>query len=284
MATDRFGVKQLYSSLDNGRKWDSVSWNNKKTRTVTPNKYDPYDSELGVCSGNIKINGKGTATIAPKTSTLTRGQRTYISGPWRNTEMTVYVKVRGQCPSFQMRSRSNHDGCQGQPYGFPVQVDGQSVSCGFGNYLVKWSDNNDNKVMCEVEPFHSIYKRALNKHDSVQPPLNIWTGYKQVTGDYGTDKVKVEGYILRDVANQEGWFKDVEYLFDGTNANIDMTGKEGLIEYCRNSGDKVSGDVNKNTVWRNSGKWCWLRFEGLDRGIWDIDLKYFSVREIEPLS
>ena len=31
MATDRFGVKQLYSSLDNGRKWDSVSWNNKKT-------------------------------------------------------------------------------------------------------------------------------------------------------------------------------------------------------------------------------------------------------------
>jgi hypothetical protein len=281
MAPDKCDIKELYPSLEGGKKWYSTVWGNNLTRIITPNKFDPYDDKLGVCSGNLRINGDGTATVAPKTDKLTRGQRTYISGPWRNTEMTVYVRVRGHCPSFQMRSRSNHDGCQGLPYGFPVHIEGQSVSCGFGGYLVKWSDNNDNKVMCEVELFHSIYKRALNKHDSLQPPLNIWTGYKQVTCDYGSDKVKLEGYILHNVENQN-WVKDVEYLFDDKNADIEMTGKESLIEYCRNRGDKVSGDVNRNTVWRHSGKWCWLRFEGLDRGIWDTDLKYFSVREIKP--
>jgi hypothetical protein len=55
MATDRCGIKELYPSLQGGKEWYCTSWNNKLTRTITPNKFDPYDNKLGICSGNIRI-------------------------------------------------------------------------------------------------------------------------------------------------------------------------------------------------------------------------------------
>jgi hypothetical protein len=285
MATDKFGIKKLYPSKIGGRKWYNDSWYNGKVRVIGQNLFDPYDSRVGAKAGDIRVNGDGTATAAPSDLPFRRGQRTYVIGPWRNTEMTVYLRNRGSMPSIQMRSRSNHDGPAGLPYGFSVSIDGHDTSCGFGNYLVKWSDQNDNKVMCEVEIFHPLYKRALDKHDSLLPPVNEWTGYKQITRDNGTSKVRVEGWILRDAdnASQSAWFKDTQFTFDrAAPLGVDVTGLEASVEYCKDKGDRTATNPDKYIVWRNSGKWCYVRFEGLDLGVSDIDLKFFSVREIVP--
>jgi len=275
MTLDKFGIVELYPTT--GSEWYSTAWYNGHARTVIPDRFDPYDSKLGVTSSNLRIHGNGEATASPRI--VSQGHRVYVKGKWHNTETTIFAKVRGTCPSLQIRSRSNHHGPQKLPYGVATGVpNGSSTisSCGFGNYLVKWSQHGDNMVSVELEGIHNLYRRKLNRHSSIQPPKNQWTGYKQVTRDYGNN-IKVEGWILRNVFNQSTWFKDIEFVFDGYNATIDITGKSKILAYCADKGDKISGNLNCNQIWHGYGLWSWVRLEG---DIKDVDLKYYSVREI----
>jgi hypothetical protein len=284
MANDKFGVKKICVSKDRGRSWYSDAWS-KPTRVIGQNEFDPYDSRFGMTSSELTVNGDGTATVAKDVAPGDyTGGRVFVSGPWKNTEMTVYVRLRGDCPQIHLRSRSNHHGCQGLPYGHPVVAGPDDTSPGWGNYLVKWENNtpNPDKVMVEVEVFHPVYKRALDRHDIDPIPQDTWLGFKQITRNIvNSRKVRVEGYINRDVSSQSNWVKDTSYTFTGENVDVDPTGHEAAVEYCLDKGDRVSGDLDRYTVWRDFGKWCWLRFEGLSNpGISNIDLKFFSIREI----
>ena len=288
MPTDVFGVEMLYPTKAGGNTWFSTAWSSNGSRDVDQNEYDPFDSRLGSTSAVLRINGDGTARSCPSDLPDETGQRTWVVGDnggysgWKNTEMTVYIKIVGACPQIHLRSRSNHFGVNNEPYGNISCALGEA-NCGFGAYLVKWENNTaaTDYVMTEVEPMHPFYKRALDKHAITDIPDNTWIGYKQVTYDL-CNMVKVEGYILRDVSNQN-WVKDTEYIFRGEDVP-DVAGHpsdQPCISACLGLGDNVAANLTKNTVWQNPGKWCWIRLEALVAGeISNVDLKYFSVREI----
>jgi hypothetical protein len=285
MAVDKYGIKKICASKDGGRSWYSDAWSKGPVRVVGQNEFDPVDPKLGMTAAELTINGDGTATVAKDVAPGDySGGRVFVSGPWKNTEMTAYIRLRGNCPQIHLRSRSNHHGVQSLPYGHPVVITPHDTSPGWGNYLVKWENNSSppDYVMIEVEPFHPVYKRELDKHTITDIPSNTWLGFKQITRNIvNSRKVRVEGYINRDISSQSNWVKDTAFTFTGDNVDVVTTGFEDVIEYCLDKGDRVSGDVGRYTVWRHFGKWCWLRFEGLaNPGISNIDIKYFSIREI----
>lgn len=282
---DVFGILMFYPTKPGGRQWLSTLWNNGHPRTLSTNTFDPDDSSLGFHLGSpsptrtFVINGDGTATM-PETMGDADSRRIFINGPsWLNTEMTVYSRWRTAIwKSFQLRSRSNHHGTQDLPFGHDAAND---ISCGFGNYLVKWSEAGDNTVSTEVEVIHDLYKRHLAENSYVVPSINVWTGHKQITRTVG-NTVVVQGFMNYDIANQSSWIKQTEFVFDGTNITIDTTGHELNVSTCLDTGDPLYvtpaavADLNGNTLWKNSGKWSWIRINGGD----DIDLKFWSVREI----
>ncbi len=279
MTLDKFGILKLYPTRSNppGNEWYSTAWNNGHKRTVGLNQFDTYDRRFGVTGTGsyLGITGSGTAVASPNTTT--QSFRMWVDGPWRNTEMTAYVNVKYSNGSIQLRSRSNHHGVQGLPYGYYQLAPGRQISCGFGCYNVKWGQDGSNEVSCEVEVIHDVYRRKLGLYTFQKPPNGMWVGYKQITRNKGPGHVLVEGYANR---GSHGWVKETQFEYDGTNVHVDYSLKQENVAYCVNRPDYVAQNVDKYTVWQNNGKWCWLRLEGLVNTVY---VKNFSVREIAPI-
>jgi hypothetical protein len=270
MAVDKFGVKQFYPTVSGGLEW-FADWD--KARIVRGDEMDPNDQRLSYIYRNLYI-GDGEAKIKEYGGS----HRIFVKGPWTNTEMTVYVKIIGKANSVQLRSRSNHHGPQDLPYGCfqPSGPKGPKISSGFGNYEVAWLIP-EKHVRCELEIMHDLYRRDLNvKRCSI--PRDTYIGYKTITRTKDGNKVLLEAYNLEDTSDQD-WRKSTEFLFDGTNAYVNPAKYQNNIDYCKDKGDKISGELNKYQVWLKPGYWNWLRFNQAE----NIYIKYFSIREIQPI-
>jgi hypothetical protein len=276
---DRFGIKEFYPTKENGLEW-FADWD--KGRTVNRNSFDPYDSRFGLANGTGLIIGHGKARIRA----FNASHRLFVKGPWLNTEQTIYIKVLsdGRASSIQLRSRSNHHGIHNLPYpdvGYlPKPVIGREINtCGFGNYLVKWGEKQLDFVSIELEIIHALYRRHLLYKPFVIPK-DKYIGFKTVTRTVQNGQVKLEGYNNLDVSSQSNWKKTIEFLFDGANAAVTdsiLAEHQSWLDYCKDKGDKISGNLNNHQIWNKPSYWNWIRITNAE----NIDLKYYSVREIQ---
>jgi len=274
---DKFGIKEFYPTKENGLEW-FADWD--KGRTVNRNSFDPYDSRFGLANGTGLSIGDGKARIRG----FNASHRLFVKGPWLNTEQTIYIKVlpKGRASSIQLRSRSNHHGIHYLAYpddGYQPKPDGgrEINSRGFGNYLVKWGEKQLDFVSVELEIIHGLYRRHVIDIPLVIPK-NKYVGFKTVTRNVGT-KVKLEGYN-NFTDSQSNWKKTIEFLFDGINAPVTykkLTEHQPWINYCKDKGDKISADLNNHQIWNKPSYWNWIRIANAE----NIDLKYYSVREIQ---
>jgi hypothetical protein len=281
-SVDKFGIKEFYPTKENGLEW-FAHWDHH--RTVHHNSFDPYDHRFGLGTGSGLIIGDGKAKIRE----FNGSHRLYVKGPWLNTEQSVYIKVlpNGWASSIQLRSRSNHHGVQYFPYHdvgllYDSEGDQEISACGFGNYELAWGETHLNSVSVELEIMHPLYTRGL----IVKPftiPKDKYIGFKTVTRTVlngQIKQVKLEGYNNLDVSSQSNWKKTIEFLFDGTNAAVPdwiLARHQSALEYCKDRGDKISGDLNNHQIWNKPSYWNWIRINNAE----NIDLKYYSVREIQ---
>jgi len=274
---DKFGISKIYPTALGGKEWYS-NWS--QSRILKTNTFDPLDPSFGVTCGTgagqgLYIGG-GKATWNADSS-----PRMYVHGPWKNTEQTVYARVRGSVSSIQLRSRANHHGAKDLPYpdmGVDPATGKKEFSCGFGNYLVKWGETGLNFVSVELEIIHGMYKRHLIDKPLVIPK-NQFVGFKTVTKNIPGGKIKVQGWNNLTGNHVTGWKKVIEYIFDGTNAALDSQESaqdQARIAYCKDKGDKIAGDLNAHQIWTKSSYWNWLRTNNAK----DVDYKYYSIREI----
>ncbi len=256
---DQFGILKLHPTKTGGLEWFN-NWGNGVEREFDEGSFDPEDSRLKYLNGSpsevhLHIDGNGEAFTEDTCTSI----RLFITGPWTNTEMTVYVKKTNTLSGMSMRSRSNHQN-----------------TCGFGNYEVAWSDS-DKLAAVEVEVIHPIYKRNLAEVPFTTGfPLNEWVGFKQITKTVG-DKVLVQGWVNYSITNQNTWVRTTQFWFDGRNIIMDHTGIVDDIQACLGLGDNIFADLRASTRFLNAGNWCWSRFNDTD----DIRLKFYSVREID---
>ena len=260
---DKYGILKLYPTKTGGLEWFN-KWDNGKSRTLEEGDKDPYDARFHLSCGQpnipLLIDGTGRAIVQAFTSSA----RLFVSGPWLNTEMTVYVKGMTALRDVQLRSRSNHE-----------------KDCCFGNYGARWLRDRDKKVSIECEPMHPFYARHLDEKSYNGFSLGHYVGFKQVTKTIeGGNKVKVEGWFndsANDSMDQTKWIKQTEFVFDGKNINsIVVQPNDPISVGCTGKGDNIAPNFNQKTLWLNSGQWCWIRANHIDK----TRFRYFSVREI----
>lgn len=280
---DKFGIKQFYSTKENGLEW-FADWD--KARTISKGDFDPYDSRFGIDNGSdLKIED-GKAKIRGFSS----ARRFYVKGPWLNTEQTIYIRLNsdgGKASSIQLRSRSNHHGTLLLPYPNVLEIDKgggnyDKASCGFAGYLFKWGEGEPiNFASIELEVIHALYRRDLIKVPlPFTIPIGEYVGYKTITKTLENGYVKLEGWTNIDVSSQDNWKKTAEFTFDGKNSTVsdDVLIKHQIwTDYCKDKGDKISGDLNNHQIWNKPSYWNWIRINNAE----NIDLKFYSVREIE---
>ena len=176
----------------------------------------------------------------------------YMQSPndWRDLEITGYVKVNsGSGDNFAWYARGgrhtgsgNPEGCEGVAYKGGLYYNGET----------RWAK----------EQWHSG-GYVFSEHQKSMGPLNgKWVGFKTIMfnmEEAGKTAVKLEIWLDKDNNNQ--WVK--------LNERIDKGG-------WGNNGGECGGDPDQIITW--GGPIATFRWDSAS----DVDIKNFSVREIEP--
>jgi hypothetical protein len=295
---DKYGVKKFYKTKPNCNNY-YCDWDDERD---VVNDTDPIQSKLMVSSGTDTGNGLHIGGGIASFTTHDTSPRLFIVGPWLNTEQTAYVRLNGdagtnQTTSIQLSSRSNHHGAENLPYpddmgsivspGADEDVCSGCISPGFGGYILRYgSSTTFSHEDIELEYIHGLYRRDIVQ-TTWTPEYNKWIGFKLVTRNIDNIHLRLTGYINTQVSSQSNWKKTLEYTFPGTDGNLEQDVYDGhptYVSWGATHGDKITAgtitDIRNRQVFNKKGYWNWLRFEDAN----NIDIKYFSVREISPNS
>lgn len=208
--TDRFGIKEVYNTIPNGREWFS-RWDNGHARTWTEAHNDPDDPEwYSKGSGTWSTRGNGILNISGK------APRMFVIDPnrtkyWHNVEITLYgMRISDTNIDFGGISgyaRTNHmvltNYCDTRGYGSRFRYDG----------------NLD--FVKETKHDAGYDQKAKKSYFSNRMPKNVWIGYKFVVYDLPNGNVKLELWMdSTDGLNGGNWIKVNEFIDNGNNFGV----------------------------------------------------------------
>jgi hypothetical protein len=254
--SDKFGIREIYPTKENGEEWfmnsspeDDPSFS-PQTQLVANSDGSFKVKSTKVRMGVFTSNGYQPSDI----STLDHSEiaaKGYMQSPtdWRDVEMTGYVKVNsGSGDNFAWYARGGRHTGSGNPEG----CEGVAYKGGlFYNGDTRWAK----------EQWHVSY--VFSEHQNSMGPLNgKWVGFKTIMYNMqegGKSAVKLEMWLDKDNNNQ--WMK--------VNERVDNGG-------WGNNGGECGGDPDQIITW--GGPIATFRWDSAS----DVDIKNFSVREIQP--
>jgi hypothetical protein len=288
ISRDIFGVIKMVATKVGGDEWYSTSWGNGVSRNVGDEEVDPEDSRVTVAVGTpgtteLNFDGVGNLKLNEANDNVEIWIRcNNINFDWRNTEVTIFFRREpedvGAGEEIRIISRSNHR----------KVYTGQTPSdCGFGGYYATWS-GSDQTTDIQVESVHPVFSDKLNVEDYSQGFSGTsWYGMKMITrDDLNQGVVRVEmwwckGDSLNIRGEPEGWTKQNEFTFNGSNVEIDPTGNETRVSDCTGKGSSTASDLEgKGTkFYQLGGQHCAIQFVDLNK----FRAKWVSVREVDPI-
>src|SRR5438093_663130 len=254
---DKFGVKKIYPTKQDGEQWYLNSNPNDDPRyspqtTLTKNS----DGSFKVKSTKVRMGVFTSSGFHPEQiNTLNHNkiaQARYMQSPndWRDVEITGYVKLNsGNNDNFVWYARGGrHTG-----YGSPQGCEGVAYKGGlFYSGATRW----------EKEQWHSGGYVFAEFGKNIGPIKGKWVGLKVIMYNIvQNDKISVKLELWVDKNNNNNWIKATE--------KID---KEGW----GNNGRECGGKPDQIITW--GGPIAAFRWDGAT----DVDIKKFSVREIVP--
>ena len=249
---DKFGIKAIYPTKQDGREW-FINMNNPKG--------DPIFS----ITSNIPItrqNDDGSWFINNSRIRMNVNTPPGVT-PWKNVEMTGYVKVTSIIKSFGSSEETGiiHDidwRARGGKHNTDIPCEGTALNGGmYINGTVGWKK--------EIW-FTAGYTDARGTAKATDSILGRWIGWKVVMYNIDNDRaVKMESYL--DYQGNNNWKKVT-----------DLTDRGG---WYANSPDSIFYSANcgrpKDYVITNAGPIATFRADSIA-----LNFKDLSIREIQP--
>ncbi|HEY7226816.1 MAG TPA: hypothetical protein VH481_01680 [Nitrososphaeraceae archaeon] len=245
---DKFGIREIYPTKENGREW-YVNMENPKddqnlSITFNPNLTRQVDGSWRISVPVVRMNVK---TLEGETN-------------WRNVEMTGYVKIVSVIENSSNKVIENDltwyaRGGKHNPE-FPCEATA---------YMGGLYDNG--KVGWKKELwFVGGYTDEKQSNKVTNSLVDRWIGWKVVIYNINNNsEVKLESYL--DNTNSNYWVKVTNLVDDG-----------GWYAKMPDSNFFAAGCYkDKDSIITNSGSTATFRSDNL---IWDF--KNLSIREIEP--
>jgi hypothetical protein len=260
--TDPFGIQKIYPTKAGGEEWFMDMTDGKDPRSSPPSLTKNSDGSFKVGSSKVRYGVFTTDGYNPgQIDTLDHGtiaQNGYMqsSKDWKNVEMTGYVKVNsGQSgENFAWYARGGRHTGSGSPEG----CEGVAYKADLGY---------DGRTRFAKEQWHVSYDFTDHKN----PMSSIedkWVGFKGIMWNMvqnGQTVVKMEIWVDK---NEDGK-QDGPWVKVDENTDSGGWGSEG--EECGGASDQI-------ITW--GGPVATFRWDGAS----DVDIKNFSVREIQPPS
>ncbi len=262
---DKFGIKEIYPTIDGGREWFI-------------NMEDPLNDNTFSITSRIPITRVSDDNRQTAWSINNSAVRMNVETPpntslWKNVEITGYVKVESimngsdgdeesvgrsgdvLTPSLDWRARSG--------------IHNSKSPCE-GTALTGELNMVDNTASWKKEIWHT--GGYTDSRDEIQasdkPLIGKWIGWKTVIYNIDNDKaVKMESYI--DEGNSNQWKK----LNDLTDDGGWFANSSDEVFYSENCGK------SKDFVITNGGPIVTFRADNIS-----FDFKNLSIREIQPPS
>jgi hypothetical protein len=271
---DKFGIKEIYPTKTGGEEWfmnmdeprndPRIGGEGPSTIFVLQND----DGSWKVQSTEVRYGVLTSSGYHPDLITTLNQQalaaKGYMQSPndWKNVEMTGYFKVnaftnttQNGAPHIELLARggrnTNDDGT----------IDGLSRQCEATTYHS--NTYLDGRIKFEKDLQHTIGYTTGDpeKQHAIRPLLGRWIGIKAIYYNLPDGKVRLEQWIDEDSNNN--WHRMLHYTDKGNWG--------GGYPDC--------GAANTQVItW--GGPIAVFRWDNID----DMDVKDFSVREIQPPS
>ncbi|HVF45271.1 MAG TPA: poly-gamma-glutamate hydrolase family protein [Pyrinomonadaceae bacterium] len=245
LATDRFGVKMLYSTMPGGIEW-YAKWDGNARSFTSADPADPSDPWFDPHHGTASYHTTGDGVLRISGS----APRMYVHDPakaaqFRDVEITMYFMRVGddsvEWAGMVSVARSNH-GTTGSELANPCDTRGVGARMRY-----------DGKVDFDKETKHPDAYAAVTKN--VWPgglPANVWIGYKHVVYDLPNGNVREELWIDESGGAGGGdWRRLNEFVDDGANFGVNGTPcKSGIDPRLRlaNSPTRAGSESGKPNV------------------------------------
>jgi hypothetical protein len=261
--SDPFGIEKIYPTKPGSEadEWFMDMSDGQDPRSRPPPLTKNSDGSFKVTSGQVRYGVFTTSGYNPNEVELDHGvlaQRGYMQSPndWKDFEITGYVKVNegDSGENFAWYGRGGRHTGSGNPEG----CEGSSI---------KGDLYYDGRVRFAKEQWHVSYvftdhKRPMNSIEGK------WVGFKTIMWNMeqgGETVLKMEIWVDKNEdGNEDGPWEKVD-------ENIDAGG-------WGDEGEECGGEPDQIITW--GGPIATFRWDGAS----DVDIKNFSVREIEAPS
>jgi hypothetical protein len=244
---DKFGIREIYPTKENGREWyvnmENPIEDENFSVTFNPNVTRQEDGSWRISTPVVRMNVKTPEGEAN----------------WKNVEMTGYAKIVSVIENSSNKVTENDltwyaRGGKHNP----------GIPCEATAYMGGLYDNG--KVGWKKELwFVGGYTDEKQSNKVTNSLIDRWIGWKVVIYNINNNEVKLESYL--DNTNTNYWIKVTDLVDDG-----------GWYAKMPDS-DFFDADCSKEKdfIITNSGSTATFRSDNL---IWDF--KNLSIREIEP--
>jgi F5/8 type C domain/Putative metal-binding motif len=259
---DPFGIQKIYPTKQGGEEWFMDMTDGKDPRSDPPSMTKNSDGSFKVKSTKVRYGVFTTAGYdANKIESLDQAdleEKGYSQSPndWKNFEITGYVKVNkgNSDENFAWYGRGGRhtgngspEGCEGTAYKGDLFYDG--------------------RVRFAKEQWHVSYVFTDHK-EAMSSIEGKWVGFKTIMWNMvqdGKTVVKMEIWVDKNEdGNQDGPWEKVDENIDGGGWGTE--------------GGECGGKPDQILSW--GGPIATFRWDGAT----DVDIKNFSVREIQPPS
>lgn len=248
LEADKFGIREIYPTKENGREWYMNMENPKEDEhfsiTFNPNITKQEDGSWRISTPVVRMNVK---TLEGETN-------------WKNVEMTGYAKIAGVIANSSNKVIEND-----LTWYARGGKHNQEIPCEATAYMGGLYDNG--KVGWKKELwFVGGYTDERQSAKVTNSLVDRWIGWKVVIYNINDNsEVKLESYI--DNTNTNYWVKVTDLVDDG-GWFAKMPDSHFFDADC---------SKDKDFIITNSGSTATFRSDNL---IWDF--KNLSIREIQP--